>query len=164
MTKSINNFTGQRMWGIVTKYNADRGFGFIRSKVDGRSYFVHISQIQDRILDVGYLVEFGVGINRKSEKEEAKNVIVVEAPTHRSMRKGYDHKGDKRPVKGEETVEEHKNIYRVPCCGECEFMKMYNYRYKKYYCDHEKRIDDMGSLGENHLPKAIPAWCPLKEK
>ncbi len=73
-------------------------------------------------------------------------------------------KGEKRSVKGVKPVEEHKNAYRAPHCSECEFMKMYDYKYKKYYCDHEKRIDDMGSLGENHPPKISPAWCPLKEK
>ena len=74
-----NHFNHERMWGVVTKYNKERGFGFIKSKVDGQSYFVHVSQIQDRTLERGYLVEFGVGINRKTDKEEAKNVIVIEA-------------------------------------------------------------------------------------
>ena len=73
----------ERMWGVVTKYNKERGFGFIKSKVDGQSYFVHVSQIQDRILERGDLVEFGVGINRKTDKEEAKNVIVIEALENR---------------------------------------------------------------------------------
>lgn len=146
------------MWGIVTKYNKERGFGFIRSKVDGRSYFVHVSQIQDRILDVGYLVEFGVGINRRTEKEEARNVIVVEAPAHKSMRKGYREKGDKA------SMGNNKNTYKVPQCSGCEFMKMYDYAYKNYYCDHEDRIDDMGRLGSGHLPKTSPVWCPLREK
>lgn len=74
--------------GIVTKYDKERGFGFIKSKVDGHSYFAHVSQIQDKILERGYLVEFGVGINKKTGKEQAENVIVIEAPTHRSRRKG----------------------------------------------------------------------------
>ena len=33
---------------------------------------------------------------------------------------------------------------RVPHCAECEFMKMYDYTYKNFYCDHVDRIDDMG--------------------
>lgn len=78
----------ERMWGIVTKYNKERGFGFIKSKVDGRSYFAHVSQIQDKMLERGYLVEFGVGISKKTGKEQAENVIAIEAPTHRSRRKG----------------------------------------------------------------------------
>ncbi len=158
MKKSINNFTGQRMWGIVTKYDKERGFGFIRSKVDGRSYFVHVSQVQDRILDAGYLVEFGVGINRKTEKEEAKNIIVIEAPAHKSMRRTYGQKRVKKPA------EDNKTANRVPQCNECKFMKMYDYRYKNYYCDHEKRYDDLGRLGVGYPPKTSPAWCPLREK
>lgn len=77
-----------RMWGVVIRYDKERGFGFIKSRVDGQSYFVHVSQIQDGILEHGYLVEFGVGINKKTGKEQAENVIVIEAPTHRSGRKG----------------------------------------------------------------------------
>ena len=35
--------------------------------------------------------------------------------------------------------------------------------YKKiYYCDHPDRIDDMGKLGADHLPKTSPVWCPLR--
>lgn len=78
----------ERMWGIVTKYDKERGFGFIKSKVDGHSYFAHVSQIQDGVLEHGYLVEFGIGINKKTGKEQAENVIVIEAPTHRSRRNG----------------------------------------------------------------------------
>ena len=147
-----------RMWGIVTKYNKERGYGFIRSKVDGRSYFVHVSQIGDGTLERGYLVEFGVRINKRTEKEEAENVIVVEAPAHKSMRKKKGSKGVKI------SMENNKNTYRVPHCSECEFMKMYDYVYKNYYCDHDNRIDDMGKLGVDHPPKTSPIWCPLREK
>ena len=49
-------------------------------------------------------------------------------------------------------------------CAECEFMKMYDYSKKIYYCDHVDRIDDMGKLGVGELPKRSPEWCPLKEK
>ena len=59
----------ERMWGIVTKYDKERGFGFIKSKVDGHSYFAHVSQIQDGTLERGYLVEFGVGISKKTDRE-----------------------------------------------------------------------------------------------
>ncbi len=90
-----NHFSQERMWGVVTKYNKERGFGFIKSRVDGQSYFVHVSQIQDRTLERGYLVEFGVGISRKTEKEEAKNVIVIEAPAHKSIRKPDNFRGEK---------------------------------------------------------------------
>lgn len=78
----------ERMWGIVTKYDKERGFGFIKSKVDGHSYFAHVSQIQDGTLERGYLVEFGVGVSKKTDREQAENVIVIEAPVHRSRRRG----------------------------------------------------------------------------
>lgn len=97
MSGLVNNHVNhERMWGVVTKYNKERGFGFIKSKVDGQSYFVHVSQIQDRTLERGYLVEFGVGISRKTDKEEAKNVIVIEAPAHKSIRKTDNFRGEKR--------------------------------------------------------------------
>lgn len=47
-------------------------------------------------------------------------------------------------------------------CSECEFVKMYNYGNRIYYCDHEDRLDDMGKLGVDHLPETSPDWCPLK--
>lgn len=76
------------MWGIVTKYDSKRGFGFIKSKVDRRSYFVHVSQIQDRTLERGYLVEFDVGISKKTGKEQAENVIVIEVSVDRNKQRG----------------------------------------------------------------------------
>ena len=157
--ESMNEYLSQeRMWGIVTKYDKERRFGFIRSKVDARYYFVHASQIQDGILAKGYLVEFGVGINRKTEKEEAKNVIVIEAPAHSSMRKINNFKGEKRYMKNRD------NTKRVPHCSECEFMKKYDYGYRVYYCDHADRTDDMGKLSVDVQPKTKPVWCPLRKK
>ncbi len=51
---------------------------------------------------------------------------------------------------------------KVPDCNQCEFLRMYDYGKKIYYCDHEKRIDDMGKLGVENLLKENPEWCPLK--
>ena len=45
-------------------------------------------------------------------------------------------------------------------CAECDFMRMYDYGVKIYYCDHPDRIDDMGKLGAGKLPKRSPEWCP----
>lgn len=47
-------------------------------------------------------------------------------------------------------------------CAGCEYMKMYDYGQKIYYCDHADRIDDMGKLGIGDLPETSPDWCPLK--
>lgn len=51
---------------------------------------------------------------------------------------------------------------RVPNCAECEFMKMYDYGNRIYYCDHEDRTDDMGKLDVGELSDGNPVWCPLK--
>ena len=53
---------------------------------------------------------------------------------------------------------------RTQNCAECEFMRMYNYGNKIYYCDHEDRIDDIGKLGVGDIPKSSPEWCPLREE
>ena len=53
---------------------------------------------------------------------------------------------------------------REPNCAECEFMTMYDYGNRIYYCDHTDRIDDMGKLSVDNLPEASPLWCPLREK
>lgn len=53
---------------------------------------------------------------------------------------------------------------RTQNCAECEYMRMYDYGQKIYYCDHENRIDDMGKLCVGDLPETSPEWCPLKEK
>ena len=49
-------------------------------------------------------------------------------------------------------------------CAECEFMKMYAYSNRIYYCDHVDRSDDMGKLGVDNLPKTSIEWCPLRDK
>lgn len=49
-------------------------------------------------------------------------------------------------------------------CSECVFMRMYDYTYKKHYCDHENRIDDMGKLSIDNLIESSPEWCPLREE
>ena len=49
-------------------------------------------------------------------------------------------------------------------CAECEFMRMYDYSNRIYYCDHTDRIDDMGKLGVEDLPEGSPEWCPGRDK
>ncbi len=53
---------------------------------------------------------------------------------------------------------------RTQNCAECEYMKMYDYGNRIYYCDHADRIDDMGKLGVDDLPKTSPEWCPKRIK
>lgn len=82
MSRMMDEYLSQdREGGAVTKYNKDRGFGFIKSKVDGQSYFVHVSQNHGGYLERGYLVEFNIGINKRTGKEQAENVIVIETPS-----------------------------------------------------------------------------------
>ena len=35
---------------------------------------------------------------------------------------------------------------RAQNCAECEYIRMYDYGKRIYYCDHEGRIDDMGKI------------------
>ena len=53
---------------------------------------------------------------------------------------------------------------RTQNCVECEFMRMYDYGNKIYYCDHVERTVYMGKLGVGELPKTSPEWCPLRDK
>lgn len=53
---------------------------------------------------------------------------------------------------------------RVPHCSECEYLKMYDIMYTNFYCDHEDRENDMGSLGVDNPPKTSPKWCPKRAK
>lgn len=66
------------MYGRVTKYFHDRGFGFIRGE-DGNSYFIHASKLYGEYLDRGYYVFFKPYQDEKSDYN-AKNVIVIEVP------------------------------------------------------------------------------------
>ncbi len=61
-------------------------------------------------------------------------------------------------------IEEDSLKQKEHCCAECEFMKMYDYGNKIYYCDHVDRTDDMGKLGVDYPPKTSPVWCPLRDK
>jgi hypothetical protein len=53
---------------------------------------------------------------------------------------------------------------KMSSCSECEFMKMYDYGNRIYYCDHEDRTDEMGKLSEGDVPGICPDWCPLRCK
>ena len=66
------------MYGRVTKYFHDRGFGFIRGE-DGNSYFVHASKLYGEYLVVGYYVFFKPFQTDRSDFN-AKSVVVIEAP------------------------------------------------------------------------------------
>ncbi len=66
----------------------------------------------------------------------------------------------------EEINEDRSRLHmeKIINCSECEFMKMYDYGSRIYYCDHEDRADEMGKLSEGDVPGICPEWCPLKCK
>ena len=66
------------MFGRVTKYFQDRGFGFIRGE-DGNTYFIHASKLYGEYIENGYYVFFKPFADKKSDYN-AKNVIVIEVP------------------------------------------------------------------------------------
>ncbi len=78
------------MYGTVTKYFQDKGFGFIRGN-DGNSYFIHHSNLGGEHLEQGYYVFFRTFRNDRSDYN-AGNVIVVEAAERRRGKRGNTHK------------------------------------------------------------------------
>jgi len=53
-------------YGIVTKYNPERGFGFIKDNADGGNIFFHISKVKNRIEPApGLSVKFSKEIGEK---------------------------------------------------------------------------------------------------
>lgn len=64
------------MFGTVTKYFKDKGYGFIRGQ-DGSSYFIHHSNLNGEIIESGYYVFFRVETGDK-DRNKAVDVIVIE--------------------------------------------------------------------------------------
>ena len=79
------------MYGKVTKYFSDKGYGFIRGE-DGNTYFIHKSNLYGEHIECGYYVHFKVFINDRSDYN-AKLVIVIEA-TERKVSNGKKHTSD----------------------------------------------------------------------
>lgn len=77
------------MYGKVTKYFHDKGFGFIHGE-DGNTYFIHYSKLYGEYLDKGYYVYFKTFQNDRSDYN-AKNVTVIEA-TERRTKHGKNYK------------------------------------------------------------------------
>ena len=70
------------MYGRVTKYFTDRGYGFIRGE-DNNSYFVHHSQLKGENIERGYYVFFKSYKTDRSDYN-AGNISVIEAPDKQS--------------------------------------------------------------------------------
>lgn len=74
------------MFGTVTRYYEDKGYGFIRGE-DGNTYFIHASNLYGERIDRGYSVHFKTFVTDRSDYN-AKNVNVIEVPeSGRSKRK-----------------------------------------------------------------------------
>lgn len=66
------------MFGIVTRYFNDKGYGFIRGE-DGKSYFIHKSGLNGEYIESGYYVFFRPFINDRSDYN-ATDISVIDAP------------------------------------------------------------------------------------
>lgn len=66
------------MYGKVTKYFTDRGYGFICCE-DNNSYFVHHSQLNNEYIERGYYVFFKPYKTDRSDYN-AGNISVIETP------------------------------------------------------------------------------------
>lgn len=58
------------MFGTVTKYFRDKGYGFIRGE-DGKSYFIHNSNLDDEYIESGYYVFFRPFVNDRTGQQVA---------------------------------------------------------------------------------------------
>lgn len=73
------------MYGTVTRYYKDRGYGFIFGE-DGNTYFIHHSKLYDEEIERGYYVYFKTFRNERSDYN-AKGVNVIEVPERKHKRK-----------------------------------------------------------------------------
>ena len=69
------------MYGRITKYFHDKGYGFIRGE-DNNTYFIHHSKINGGYLEPGYYVFFKPFQSDRSDYN-AKNIVVIETPEGR---------------------------------------------------------------------------------
>lgn len=66
------------MYGRVTRYFQDRGYGFILGE-DKKTYFIHQSNLCGEHVERGYQVDFKPFQDRRSDYN-ARDVIVIDAP------------------------------------------------------------------------------------
>jgi cold shock CspA family protein len=78
------------MYGRVSRYFTDRGYGFICGE-DNNSYFVHHSQLNNEYIERGYFVFFKPFSNDRSDFN-AGNVLVIEVPDKKSNNTNKKHK------------------------------------------------------------------------
>lgn len=73
------------MYGRVTRYFQDRGYGFIYGE-DGNTYFIHHSNLHGEHLERGYYVHFSTFQNDRSDYN-ARKVTVIDAPQRKRRRR-----------------------------------------------------------------------------
>ena len=73
------------MYGTVTRYYKDRGYGFIFGE-DANTYFIHHSKLYGEEIERGYYVYFKTFRNERSDYN-AKGVNVIEVPERKHKRK-----------------------------------------------------------------------------
>ena len=73
------------MYGTVTRYYKDRGYGFIFGE-DCNTYFIHHSKLYGEEIERGYYVYFKTFRNERSDYN-AKGVNVIEVPERKHKRK-----------------------------------------------------------------------------
>jgi len=66
------------MYGRVTRYFQDRGYGFILGE-DRETYYIHRSNLCVEHIERGYRVDFKPFMNERSNYN-ARDVIVIDAP------------------------------------------------------------------------------------
>lgn len=94
------------MYGRVTKYFQDRGYGFIRGE-DNNSYFVHCSKLYGEQIERGYYVSFEPYQDERSDYN-AKEVHVIEVPEN--MNKPKDSTNSKKKHKKHKSCNADKVI------------------------------------------------------
>lgn len=67
------------MIGRVTNCKRDKGYCFVKDRDTGNSYFCHFSNTDDGTLENGYLVDFKVMYDWKTDRTYAKDVKVIDA-------------------------------------------------------------------------------------
>lgn len=77
------------MFGTVTKYFRDKGYGFICGQ-NGKSYFIHNSNLDDEYIESGYYVFFRPFVNDRSDYN-AGDITVIDAP-ERNIQHGKSNK------------------------------------------------------------------------
>ena len=88
------------MYGRVTKYFHDRGFGFIKGE-DGNAYFIHHSNLKGEYINPGYYVSFKPFQSDRSDYN-AKNIVVIDA-VERKRKYGNTRKKHERTIKSNAT-------------------------------------------------------------